>query len=137
MVIITNVGDASGNLEGHFLCQRPSYAQLPDLELGPGESVAISLGGDVFLPPPGVKTIDAAVFVGNLDAAGGEMGLYLDQSFGDADSIVAYVEWGSTGHGRSETAVAGEYDFGSIEQKAYTKAGCGRNTPFDHIRIVG
>ena len=32
-----------------------------------------------------------------------------------------------------ETALAGEYDLGSIEQKAYTKAGCGRNSPFDHI----
>lgn len=35
-----------------------------------------------------------------------------------------------------ETAVAGEYDFASIGQIAYTKAGCGRNSPFDHIRIV-
>ena len=38
-------------------------------------------------------------------AQDGEIGLYNSNSFGSADAIVSYVEWGSSGHGRSATAV--------------------------------
>ena len=31
----------------------------------------------------------------------GEIGLYTSASFSGADAIISYVEWGSTGHGRS------------------------------------
>ncbi len=105
MVVITNTGDETGNLGGHWLCQRPAYQVLPDFELAPGESVAISLGGNVFLPPPGVLTIDDQLNLGGLSPSSGELGLYSSNAFGSPDAIVSYVEWGGTGHGRSDTAI--------------------------------
>ena len=115
MVVITNVGTEAGNLEGHWICQRPGYAQIPSIDVGPGESVAISLGGNVFLPPPGTLTIEGQLNIGGISASDGEIGLYSSNAFDSADAMVSYVEWGSTGHGRSGTAVeAGLWDDGGF-----------------------
>ncbi len=115
MVVITNVGTEAGNLGGHWICQRPGYQELPDIEVGPGESVAISLGGNVFLPPPGTLTIEGQLNIGGISASSGEIGLYSSNAFGSADAMVSYVEWGNSGHGRSGTAVeAGLWDDGGF-----------------------
>lgn len=115
MVVITNTGGESGSLAGHWLCQRPSYFELPDVEVGPGQSFALSLGGDVFLPPPGAITAEVQGNIGAIRAEGGEIGLYEGNSFGSADAIRSYVEWGSAGHGRSGTAIeAGIWDEGGF-----------------------
>jgi hypothetical protein len=92
MVVITNTGTGAGELAGHWLCQRPSYFQIPDATLEPGEQVAIALDGDV-------------ATVGTIDPASGELGLYSSSQFDDASAIESYVEWGSAGHGRSAVAV--------------------------------
>lgn len=92
-VEITNTGTGAGILDGWFLCQRPSYHSISGGALAPGESVQIMASGASF---------------GSLDAADGEMGLYRNSSFGDSSAIAAYVEWGSSGHGRSSVAVAAE-----------------------------
>lgn len=107
MVIIYNIGDGTGSLAGHWLCQRPSYQELPDIELAPGDALAISLGGDQFVPPPGALAFESPLNLGPISASGGEIGLYSSNSFGSADAILSYVEWGNSGHGRSATAVAG------------------------------
>ena len=104
-VVITNIGDETGNLAGHFLCQRPSYYGFPDVEVPAGQSVAISTGGNVFVPPPGAIVIDDTATIGALNAAGGEVGLYSSANFGSSSAILSYVEWGSAGHGRSDVAV--------------------------------
>jgi hypothetical protein len=106
MVVITNTGTGTGELAGHWLCQRPSYFQIPDVALDPGEQVAIALDGAGFEPPPGAMIVDAVATVGTIDPASGELGLYSSSQFDDATDIVSYVEWGSTGHGRSSVAVA-------------------------------
>ncbi len=105
MVVITNIGDETGNLAGHFLCQRPAYWAFPDLEVPVGQSVAVSAGGSVFLPPPGALVIDESAGIGQLVASDGEVALYDSNSFGSSDSILSYVEWGSSGHPRSSVAV--------------------------------
>ena len=131
MVVITNVGTQAGNLGGHWICQRPGYQELPDIDVGPGESVAISLGGDVFLPPPGTLTIEAQLNIGGIGASGGEIGLYSSNTFGSADAIVSYVEWGNTGHGRSGTAVeAGLWDAGGFVATTDATAGIQQDTIF-------
>ncbi len=115
MVVITNVGTETGNLGGHWICQRPGYQEVPAIDVGPGESVAISLGGNVFLPPPGTLTIEGQLNIGGISAPSGEIGLYSSNAFGSADAMVSYVEWGNTGHGRSGTAVeAGLWDDGGF-----------------------
>ena len=131
MVVITNVGTETGSLGGHWICQRPSYQELPAIDVGPGESVAISLGGSVFLPPPGTLTIEAQLNIGSITPSSGEIGLYSSNSFGSAEAIVSYVEWGNSGHGRSSTAVeAGAWDEGGFVATTNESAGIQQDTIF-------
>lgn len=106
MVVITNVGSEAGSLAGHFLCQRPNYWAIPDIEVPAGQSLAIGAGGSVLIPPPGALTLDDQAAIGQLSAGGGEVALYDSNSFGSSDSILSYVEWGSAGHQRSSVAIA-------------------------------
>ena len=104
MAVITNIGSSPGVLGGYWLCQRPSYYQIPEIELQPGEFTVISFGGTDFQPPDGAKE----TFLANLGGVGadeGEIALYTSQSFGNSNAIVDYVEWGSADHGRSSVAV--------------------------------
>jgi hypothetical protein len=131
MLVITNVGTEAGSLAGHWICQRPSYQELPAIDVAPGESVAISLGGDVFLPPPGALTIEEQLNIGSITASSGEIGLYSRNSFGSADAVVSYVEWGNSGHGRSATAVeAGAWDEGGFVATTDDTAGIQQDTIF-------
>jgi len=131
MVVITNVGTETGSLGGHWICQRPSYQELPAIDVGPGESVAISLGGNIFLPPPGTLTIEEQLNIGSITPSSGEIGLYSSNSFGSADAIVSYVEWGNSGHGRSSTAVeAGAWDEGGFVATTDESAGIQQDTIF-------
>jgi len=123
-VVVQNVGSEAGSLGGYWLCQRPAYYEFPDVELQPGETAAVSIGGDVFAPPPGAIAIDGIAEIGPFDPANGEVGLYRFDAFDDPDAIVSYVEWGSSGHGRSATAVsAGIWpDGGFVETSEVTGA---------------
>jgi len=102
-VRVTNVGGAPGSLAGHFLCNRPTYFALPDVTLAPGESLAV---GEVDAPSVDGQTVAASGQIGGISASGGEIGLYDSNSFSSSDSILSYVEWAESGHGRSGTAVA-------------------------------
>jgi hypothetical protein len=106
-VILTNWGNASGNLGGFWLTQGDLHKSLPDIELAPGEQVLLGLSR---LPPPELAGMVASLFlgptIGVLDPASGEVALYSDSSFDDPESIVAYVEWGEGDHTRSAVAVA-------------------------------
>ena len=106
MVVLTNVGSETGNLAGHFICQRPNYWAIPDIEVPAGQSVAIGAGGSVLIPPPGALTLDDQARIGQLSAGGGEVALYDSNSFGSSGSILSYVEWGTSGHQRSSVAIA-------------------------------
>ena len=106
MIVITNIGDEAGNLGGHWLCQRPTYWEFPNIEVPAGQSVAVSAGGTVFLPPPGALVIEAQASIGGLKPEDGEIGFYQSRSFSDSSAILSYVEWGKPGHGRSSVAVS-------------------------------
>ncbi len=86
-ILIRNDGAEAYDLTGHWLCNRPTYAPLPEETLEPGLTIEIET---------------AALSVGPSD---GEIGLYTSRDFGNAEAIVRYVEWGNGGHGRSATAV--------------------------------
>jgi hypothetical protein len=102
-VSITNVGDAAGNLEGWQLCQRPGYYGIGSVAVAAGETVHFATGSAPDLPG---QVIESNGRFGRFSAGGGEIGLYVDSSFGSASSIRSYVEWGSSDHGRSSVAVA-------------------------------
>lgn len=100
-VLLQNTGNAPVSLNGHFLCQRPSYFALPDVTISVGDIFWVAVAGPVDAQP----TVGANGGMGSFDPGGGEVGLYSSGSFGDANAILSYVEWGSTGHGRSSVAV--------------------------------
>ena len=124
-VAITNIGGEDGNLERFRLCQRPTYFAIPSQVLAPGETVYVTVTTVVGLDVDG-PVIDAGGGFGSLSASGGEVGLYRDGNFGSTDSIVSYVEWGSTGHARSGVAVGagiwGDGDFVDAEGSALIRA---------------
>jgi len=88
-VEITNVGDATGSLDGHWICQFPAYFEASG-QLAPGATARFDAAASSFGP---------------LDAATGEIGLYSSNSFGDSSAIIAYVEWGEPGHARAGVAI--------------------------------
>ena len=100
-VLLQNTGNTPWDLTGHYLCQRPNYFALPDVTIPAGDIYWIGVGAAIDVPGVGANGA-----VGSFDPGGGEVGLYSSNSFGDADAILSYVEWGSTGHGRSSVAVA-------------------------------
>ncbi len=83
VTVITNLGERDIDLTGHWICNRPSYAELPAQVLAPGQSVEASLGG--------------------FSADGGEVAIYTSDAFGDSEAISTYVSWGSEG-GRQPVA---------------------------------
>ena len=113
-VLIHNTGTQPVSLGGYFLCQRPSYFGLPSVEIAPDGILWVAPldAGDLGDTSP---SIGAGGQIGGINSSGGEMGLYSASDFGSSDAIVSYVEWGSTGHGRSSVAVGagiwGEGDF--------------------------
>ena len=124
MVVVTNIGDETGSLGGHWLCRRPQYYEFPNVDLAAGQSAAVSVGGDVFLPPPGAIVIEGTAFIGPFSPSSGEVGFYSSNSFSSPNEILSYVEWGESGHGRSGTAVsAGIWpEGGFVETTADTTA---------------
>ena len=80
---LINMGDEPIDLTGLWVCNRPNYAELPAVELAPGDTIEIGV-------------------VGLIDA-GGEVAIYTSNSFGSSDDIVSYVQWGAGG-GRAPVA---------------------------------
>ena len=117
-ISIVNVGSAPGNLAGYALCVRPQYFQIPDIELAPLETVWIAVGDGANLGD-GAGIAKAVIplngRLGPLNREDGELALYRTSSFADPEAMVTYVEWGSSGHGRSEVAVeAGLWEPGAF-----------------------
>jgi len=90
---VTNYGDADVDPNGLIVCNFPDYAPI---------------SGAATLAPGASMTVDVASMNIPTDGSGGELGLYLNTAFEDPTAIVAYVEWGSTGHQRSSVAQAAQ-----------------------------
>lgn len=113
--VITNVTGSGYSLEGHFICNFPTYAPIGELGTIPaGESFTVELA-----------TIAAST-------GSGEIGIYTTNDFSNPDAMVTYVEWGTPGHARSGVAVAAglwtEGDFvdnGHASFRAMTSGGSG------------
>lgn len=87
VAVIANTGDEPYELVGHWICNRPSYAEIADRTLAPGDIVEVSLGG--------------------FSADGGEVAIYRSPEFGNARDIVTYVDWGAGGGRQSVAEAAG------------------------------
>jgi hypothetical protein len=115
-VVVTNVGAGPGNIGGYWLSKGTGSFEIPRTPLAPGESIAVGAGE--VLPDVAVgvvAVVSSGLRLGDLEPAGGEMALYRTGSFDVASEIVDYVEWGSSGHNRSEVAVkAGIWPQGGV-----------------------
>lgn len=118
-VAVTNFGDASADVGGWQLCQRPRYLSLPQVVIEPGEVVLFAFGDTTGLDG---NVAEIGGGLGTIDAGDGEIGLYTSSAFGNPNAIVTYVEWGSSGHGRSavavEAAIWGDGDFVPTENES-------------------
>lgn len=105
-LLIANRGDGAGSTAGHFICRFPDYFPLPAVELQPGERLAVPLGeGEVPDLVGVVETVAVTSPLGPISSRDGELGLYSTNQFSSSEAIVDYVEWGSSGHARSDVAV--------------------------------
>ena len=108
---VINTGPQAGNIHGHWIAIHPFYLELPSTIVEVGQTVRVSLDPDA---DPGV-VVGAAGLLPVLVAPSGEVGLYSSGNFGDPNSIVDYLEWGSGGHFRSTVAIAaGVWDENSV-----------------------
>ncbi|NET34415.1 MAG: T9SS type A sorting domain-containing protein [Cyanothece sp. SIO1E1] len=123
-VELKNLGNSTVDVSNYWLCNFPDYAQLSQLTI---------ICGDLEMAPGELLTVEVAGSVGGVEVPSndGELGLYINSSFGSPNSIRDYVEWGSSGHGRSSVAVAasiwtsGDFvsAFGANESIEYTGTG--------------
>jgi len=105
-LIIGNRGGGPGSTAGFWICQFPSYFELPPVDLLPGERLAVPLGTGTIPDLVGVVAIaDAELPLGTVSSLDGELGLYSSNTFNSPGAIVDYLEWGSSGHARSGVAV--------------------------------
>lgn len=88
VMTLRNSGDSAYDTSGHWICNRPSYSDVASTSIAPGATLEVDVSG-----------IGAR-------AGDGEIGLYTSNDFGNPDDIVAYVQWGSSGHGRESVAVS-------------------------------
>ncbi len=112
---VTNTGDGPGDLDGHWLCQRPNYFMLEPgpIELAPAQSVWVAVddgaGLDIGTSPSVVALIAAEGALGSFAAARGEVALYASSEFDSAEAIRTFVAWsepdGLPGFGRAGVAV--------------------------------
>ncbi len=143
-VVVTNLGSSSVDLGDYWLCQRPSYSQIPSYTVEPGQNVAITFTD---VPAPDVIAIDGTVTLGDglggITVDGGELGLYGSSDFGSSAAIVDYVEWGSGDRGRESVAVeAGIWVTGGFvdvpsESLSISTGGLEANGPDQWFPVVG
>jgi hypothetical protein len=89
---LKNLGTGTVNVSTLQLCSFPEYDALQDLAV---------VTGSLMLGPGELLVVAGHTF----NISDDEMGLYTNGPFGEPANILDYVEWGSTGHVRSATAV--------------------------------
>lgn len=95
VVFIINTGDTPVDLSGFWVCNRPDYAQLPPIELGPSEGIEFEFP--------------------SVDSSGGEAAIYASDDFSRSEGIISYVHWGDGG-GRADLAeAAGQWSGRPVE----------------------
>ncbi|MFK7978407.1 MAG: spondin domain-containing protein, partial [Saprospiraceae bacterium] len=90
---LRNTGTETIDISSYWICNRPAYVALSTLTIECG-SLFLAGGEEVVLSTTILNGTDA------------ELGLYLSNNggFSQASEIIAYVEWGTAGGGRSELA---------------------------------
>ncbi len=91
---ITNLGDSPVDVDGLWVCNRPSYVPLAAAVIAPGESIEVA-ASQLSVPD-----------------GGGEVALYSSRNFDDSSKLLDYVAWGGGGGRSTEAADAGQWPAG-------------------------
>jgi hypothetical protein len=94
-VELLNTGDAEVDVSDLWLCVRPEYSQVSDLNV---------LAGTTTVPAGGYVVVEWSA----IQSGTGEVGLYETDAFADANAMLDYVQYGAAGQGRASVAVAAE-----------------------------
>ena len=125
-MVLLNGSDGPVDLDGWFICQRPSYWPLPAVTLDPAQRITIRTASG--------EDTDEMLFAGGrfgqLSGGGGEVALYRDSAFDNPGSIVGYVAWNSGGARQEVAQAAGIWGgrnvlAGEGDVIAFTGAGTG------------
>lgn len=92
-VEIKNLGTTSINVGSFILCSFPLYTTLSDMTI---------VSGNLMLNQNEIVVLSGH----SMNTADGELGLYITNTFTNPSAMIDYVEWGSTGHVRSNVAVS-------------------------------
>ena len=113
-VVLSNFTESPASLNGLYLCQPPECVALPEVEVAAGESAVAAMGDG--------KGIEGEVATGlglYLQPGDGEVGLHASEDVEDPEDIRAYIQWGSTPHDGTATAIeAGLWLDGSYVESA-------------------
>jgi hypothetical protein len=104
-VEVSNIGGEPQDISSYWLCDFPQYEMIGNM--------TVICGDDMILDPgESITVLTNSITISDVD---GEMGLYINSSFGNPASIIDYVEWGFSGHQRSGVAVgAGIWTLGDF-----------------------
>lgn len=99
-VRLENFSSESASLKGLFLCQPPECFEMPDVEVAGGESAYIAASDENDLESVAGTWTEMA-----LTPSDGELGIYASESTDDPDEVRSYLQWGSSPHTGTETAI--------------------------------
>ena len=95
-VVLKNWGTCDANINDLRLCSEFQYATISGLAITDGSAI---------VPPNGTVTINWSVWTPS--ASGADLGLYVPSGgFNILDNMLDFTQWGSSGNGRENVAVA-------------------------------
>jgi len=100
-ITLTNFTDQPAKLGGLFLCQGATCFELPRVEVAPGAAARIAKGNGTGLE----AVVGNGAAIGELRPSDGEIALYASEELNDPKAILAYLEWGSSPHENTQTAI--------------------------------
>ncbi len=87
---------AAVDVSNYWLCNFPAYSRI-------GDATSITVESGNLLMEPGEFLVLSGF--GGFNATDAELGLYVTNNFGDAASLISYLEYGSAGHRRAGLAI--------------------------------
>jgi len=99
-VTLINYTESPASLGDVFLCQADGCVDLPDTVVEPGQLARIAVGDGEGLGNVVVRNAEL-----DLAPADGEIGVFRSEDITDSAGIRSYLQWGSTPHEMTDTAV--------------------------------
>jgi len=100
-VALTNFTDQPVSMGGLFLCQGKQCFELPQVEVVPGATARVAVGEGAGLG----EIVATRAAIGELRPADGELVLSSSRNVKDPKAMLVYLEWGSTPHASTQSAI--------------------------------